>query len=62
MIQITVSIGDVCTDIVTDQALSFDGIETLLNRATQASLVAYNSYVVANEDFEIMTEIAEDDK
>lgn len=62
MIQITVSIGDVCTDIVTDQALSFDGVETLLNRATQASLVAYNSYVVANEDFEIMTEIAEDDK
>lgn len=62
MIQITVSIGDVCTDIVTDQALSFDGVETLLNRATQASLVAYNSYIVANEDFEIMTEIAEDDK
>lgn len=62
MIQITVSIGDVCTDIVTDQALSFDGIETLLNRATQASLVAYNSYVVANEDYETLSEIAEDDK
>lgn len=62
MIQITVSIGDVCTDIVTDQALSFDGVETLLNRATQASLVAYNSYIVANEDYETMIEIAEDDK
>lgn len=62
MIQITVAIGDVCTDIVTDQALSFDGVETLLNRATQATLVAYNSYVVANEEYETIAEIAEDDK
>lgn len=62
MIQITVSIGDVMTDIVTDQSLSFDGVETLLNRATNATLVAYNSYVVANDDYESLTEIAEDDK
>lgn len=62
MIQITVAIGDVCTDIVTDQTLSFDGVETLLNRATQATLVAYNSYVVVNEEFETFSEIAEDDK
>lgn len=62
MIQITVAIGDVCTDIVTDQALSFDGVETLLNRATQATLIAYNSYVVANDDYESLTEITEDDK
>lgn len=62
MIQITVAIGDVCTDIVTDQVLSFDGVETLLNRATSATLVAYNSYVVVNEDYEALTEIAEDDK
>lgn len=56
MIQITVSIGDVCTDILTDQALSFDGVETLLNRATQATLIGYNSYIVANEEFETLTE------
>lgn len=56
MIQITVSIADVCTDIVTDQVLSFDAVETLLNRATQATLLAYNSYVVLNEDFEALTE------
>lgn len=56
MIQITVSIADVCTDIVTDQILSFDAVETLLNRATQATLLAYNSYVVLNEDFEALTE------
>lgn len=56
MIQISVAVGDVITDIVTDQVLSFDGIETLLNRATQATLVAYNSYIVANDDFEKLLE------
>jgi hypothetical protein len=56
MIQISVAVGDVVTDIVTDQILSFDGIETILNRATQSTLVAYNSYVVANDDFEKLIE------
>jgi hypothetical protein len=56
MIQISVAVGDVVTDIVTDQVLSFDGIETLLTRATQATLVAYNSYVVTNEEFEKLLE------
>jgi|APIni6443716594_1056825.scaffolds.fasta_scaffold469028_1 hypothetical protein len=59
MIQITVAIGDVCTDVVTDQILSFDGIETILNRATHSTLQAYNSYVVVNEEYEALTE---DDK
>jgi hypothetical protein len=56
MIQISVAVGDVVTDIVTDQILSFDGIETILNRATQSTLVAYNSYVIANDDFEKLIE------
>jgi len=56
MIQISVAVGDVVTDIVTDQVLSFDGVETLLNRATQATLLAYNSYVVTNEEFEKLLE------
>jgi hypothetical protein len=56
MIQISVAVGDVITDIVTDQVLSFDGIETILNRATQATLVAYNSYVIANDEFEKLIE------
>jgi hypothetical protein len=56
MIQISVAVGDVVTDIVTDQVLSFDGIETLLTRATQATLVAYNSYIFANEEFEKLSE------
>lgn len=58
MIQIAVSIGDVCTDILTDQVLSFDAIESILNRATQSTLQAYNAYVVLDSDYEA---IAEDD-
>lgn len=58
MIQIAVSIGDVCTDILTDQVLSFDAIESIMNRATQSTLQAYNAYVVLDADYEA---IAEDD-
>jgi hypothetical protein len=58
MIQIAVSIGDVCTDVLTDQVLSFDAIESILNRATQSTLQAYNAYVVLDNEYEA---IAEDD-
>lgn len=44
MIMISVSIGDVCTEVSTDQAISFDAIETLLARATTSSLNAYSLY------------------
>lgn len=59
MLSIAVSIGDVSTDIMTDQQMSFEGIETLLLRATNSTLDAYNRYVVVNEDLEALTE--EDD-
>ena len=59
MLSIEVSIGDVSTDIMTDQQMSFEGIETLLLRATNSTLDAYNRYVVVNEDLEALTE--EDD-
>ena len=58
MIQIAVSIGDVCTDVLTDQVLSFDAIESVLARATQSTLQAYNAYVVFDNEYEA---IAEDD-
>ena len=58
MIQIAVSIGDVCTDVLTDQVLSFDAIESILNRATQSTLQAYNAYIVLDNEYEA---IAEDD-
>jgi hypothetical protein len=59
MLSIAVTVGDVSTDIVTDQPMSFEGIETLLVRATNSTLDAYNRYVVVNEDLE---SLAEDDE
>jgi hypothetical protein len=56
MLSIAVTVGDVSTDIVTDQQMSFEGIETLLLRATNSTLDAYNRYVVVNEDLESLTE------
>jgi hypothetical protein len=56
MLSIAVTVGDVSTDIVTDQPMSFEGIETLLVRATNSTLDAYNRYVVVNEDLESLTE------
>jgi hypothetical protein len=41
---------------MTDQQMSFEGIETLLLRATNSTLDAYNRYVVVNEDLEALTE------
>lgn len=56
MLSIGVTIGDVSTDITTDQVLSFDAVETLLTRATNSTLDAYNRYVVVNEDLEAIQE------
>jgi hypothetical protein len=56
MLSIAVTVGDVSTDIVTDQQMSFEGIETLLVRATNSTLDAYNRYCVVNEDLESLTE------
>jgi len=56
MLSIAETVGDVSTDIVTDQPMSFEGIETLLLRATNSTLDAYNRYVVVNEDLESLTE------
>jgi hypothetical protein len=52
MINIVVSIGEVSTELMTDQQLSFDAIETLLTRATASSLDAYNKYFVSIEQYE----------
>ena len=56
MIEIAVCIGDVDTHIVTDQVLSFDAIDSLLSRAANATLMAYNAYVVADAEYETLTE------
>lgn len=56
MINISVSIGDVTTEITTDTVLSFDGIDTLLNRATISALTAYKEYFVSTEHYETLLE------
>ena len=43
MLKIIINIGDVATELMTDQSLSFDAIESLLNRAVQATLQSYLS-------------------
>jgi hypothetical protein len=56
MLSIAVTIGDVSTDIMTDQQMSFDAIETLLKRATDSTLDAYNRYIINEEDLEPIQE------
>lgn len=56
MIHIAVTVGDVCTDIVTDQVLSFDAIDSILTRACSTTLDAYNGYTVVNGEYETSVE------
>jgi len=42
-LNINLSIGEVETELTTDDSLSFDAIESLLNRNVQALLVMFNS-------------------
>jgi hypothetical protein len=41
---------------MTDQQMSFDAIETLLTRATNSTLEAYNRYFISSEEFEKLIE------
>jgi len=43
MLKIIINIGDVATELMTDQALSFDAIESVLNRAVQSTVQSYLS-------------------
>jgi hypothetical protein len=42
-LNISINIGDVSTELTTDESLSFDAIESLLNRAVNATLQSYLS-------------------
>ena len=43
MLNIVIKIGDVATEISTDQNLSFDAIDSVINRAVQLTLQSYLS-------------------
>jgi hypothetical protein len=42
-ININIGIGEITTEICSDESLSFDAIESILNRAVQSVLVIFNS-------------------
>ena len=52
MISIAVTIGDVTTELETDNVLSFDAIESLLSRAVQSTLAAYSAMPDDKDDDE----------
>jgi hypothetical protein len=52
MLNISLSIGPVNTQLQTDERLSFDGIETLLNRASVSTLTLFNAHLGAIVKYE----------
>lgn len=43
MLNINISIGEVSTEMTTDESLNFEAIETLLTRAVQSTLMMFTS-------------------
>jgi hypothetical protein len=52
MLSISLSIGPVNTQMQTDERLSFDAIETLLNRASISTLTMFNAHLGAMVKYE----------
>lgn len=46
MLNINISIGEVSTEMTTDEGLNFEAIETLLTRAVQSTLMMFTSLPV----------------
>lgn len=43
MLNLNISIGEVSTEMTTDESLNFEAIETLLTRAVQSTLMMFTS-------------------
>jgi hypothetical protein len=61
MLKIIINIGDVATELMTDQALSFDAIESLLNRAVQSTVSSYLSLPAEDRLAALGLDTSEDD-
>jgi hypothetical protein len=61
MLKIIINIGDVATELMTDQALSFDAIESLLSRAVQSTLQSYLSLPTEDRLAALGLDTSEDD-
>lgn len=61
---ITIKIGDVSTEINTDQNLSFDAIDSVINRAVQSTLQSYLSLPAEDRlaPYTNFTDIDDDDE
>jgi len=62
MLKIMINIGDVATELTTDQSLSFDAIESLMNRAVQATLQSYLSLPTEDRLAALGLDTSEDDE
>ncbi len=58
---IDISIGEVSTQINTDQALSFDAIESLLSRSVNCVLVMFNSLDKQDRQYALGLDIDSED-
>jgi hypothetical protein len=61
MLKIIINIGDVATELMTDQSLSFDAIESLLNRAVQSTVQSYLSLPAEDRLAALGLDTSEDD-
>jgi hypothetical protein len=61
-LNITLSIGQVETELTTDEHLSFDAIESILNRNVQALLVMFNSLSDDDRLYALGLDADEDDE
>jgi len=56
MLNLSLSIGPVNTQMQTDEKLTFEGIETLLNRSVLSTLTLFNGHMAAMVKYEIEIE------
>jgi len=61
MLKIIINIGDVATELITSQSLSFDAIESLLNRAVQSTVQSYLSLPAEDRLAALGLDTSEDD-
>jgi hypothetical protein len=60
-LNINIGIGEISTEICSDESLSFEAIETLLNRSVQSVLVMFNSLDAKDRSLVLGLEDADDE-
>ncbi len=60
-LNINIGIGEISTEICSDESLSFDAIESLLNRSVQSVLVMFNSLDAKDRSLVLGLEDADDE-